>query len=90
LEPLQLDDRCWRILKALSNTPKTPQMLSRIYGMPIADTWNRIHLLEGLGLVEVVLTFLSRDGRVLFFYQTGGPVSVAVDGTPSAYFEPAV
>ena len=63
-------------------------MLARIYGMPIADTWSRIHLLEGLGLVTVVLTFLSRDGHVLYFYQTGGSVSVVVNEAAAVYFEP--
>ncbi len=71
MEPLHLDDECWKILKSLSYTPKTPQMVSRILGMPVADTWKRVHFLEGLGLVQVVLTFIARNGRVLYFYETG-------------------
>lgn len=90
MEKLQLDDECWRILKGLTHSPKTPQMLARIYGMPIADTWKRIHFLEGLGIVRVVLTFLARDDRILYFYQVEGePLSVVVEPDPVVYFEPA-
>ena len=63
-------------------------MLARIYGMPISDTWKRIHFLEGLGLVRVVLTFIARDARVLYFYQTGEPVTVIAEDAPSVYFQP--
>jgi hypothetical protein len=65
-------------------------MISRIHGIPISDCWKRIHFLEGLGLVHVVLTFLSRDARVLYFYQTAGDnLSIALEEVPRAYFAPA-
>jgi len=92
VEPLQLDDRCWMILKGLSNSPKTPQMLATIFGIPIAECWQRIRFLEGLGLIEVILTFISREGRVVYFYQTNTEsLSVAiVEDTAAVYFEPAL
>ena len=75
-------------MKGLSTSPKTPQMLARIYGMPISDAWKRIHFLEGLGLIRVVLAFIARDARVLYFYQTGEPVTVIAEDAPSVYFQP--
>lgn len=91
MESLQLDDDTWKILKGLSYSPKTPQMLGRIYGIPIAECWKRIHFLEGLGLVHVVLIFVSRDGRVLQFYETGKEtLEIHVNETAGVYFEPAV
>lgn len=90
MEPIQLDDECWKILKGLSYSPKTPQMLARIYGMPVADAWNRVHFLEGLGLVHVVLTFINRDGRVSYFYEKERELAIRVGETASAYFQPAV
>lgn len=88
MEPVHLDEECWKIVRALSEAPKTPQMLARMYGMPIADTWMRIRFLEGLGVIYVVLSFSSRDGRILHFYQCGEPPSVVLDKAPVAYFEP--
>ena len=91
LESLHLDDTCWRILKALSYAPKTPQMLARIHGMPIADAWKRVHFLEGLGLVHIVLTFITREGRILYFYEAGRDALTVVseDASVSVYFQPA-
>lgn len=91
MESLQLDDGCWKILKGLSYSPKTPQMLGRIYGMPIAECWKRIHFLEGLGLIHVVLMFVSREGRIVQFYETGKEtLEIVVNQTAGVYFEPAV
>jgi len=91
LESIQLDDGCWKILKGLSYSPKTPQMLSRIYSMPIAECWKRIHFMEGLGLIRAILMFVSRDGRVLQFYETGDErLHVVVGDTPEGFFETAV
>ena len=91
MESLQLDDGSWKILKGLSYSPKTPQMLARIYGMPIAECWNRVHFLEGLGLIRVVLIFVSREGRVLQFYETGDQrIEVVVGEGASVLFNPAV
>lgn len=89
-EALRLDDACWKILKGLSQTPKTPQMLSRIYGIPVAETWKRVRFLEGLGLVTVLLTFFSNSGRVLYFYQTAGDnLNVVMEEVPTLYFQAA-
>jgi len=91
VESLQLDDGSWKILKGLSYSPKTPQMLSRIYGMPIAECWKRIHFLEGLGLIHVVLMFVSRAGRIVQFYETGKEtLQIRVNETAGVFFEPAV
>ena len=91
MESLQLDDGSWKILKGLSYSPKTPQMLSRIYGMPIAECWKRIHFLEGLGLIHVVLMFVSRAGRIVQFYETGKEtLQIRVNETADVFFEPAV
>ncbi|MEK6851288.1 MAG: hypothetical protein AABY30_01980 [Candidatus Thermoplasmatota archaeon] len=92
MESLQLDDRSWMILKGLTHTPKTPQMLAHIYGIPIVECWQRIRFLEGLGLVEVILVYVSRLGRVVYFYQTNKEaVSVVVEGDKATvFFEPAV
>lgn len=91
MERLHLDDECWTILKALSYAPKTPQMIARIHGVPVADAWKRIHFLEGLGLVHVVLTFIARDGRILYFYETGREnLAVVSEGASvGVYFDPA-
>ena len=91
MESLQLDDGSWKILKGLSYSPKTPQMLARIYGMPIAECWKRIHFLEGLGLIHVVLMFVSRAGRIVQFYETGKEtLQIRVNETADVFFEPAV
>ena len=92
MESLQLDDRSWMILKSLTHTPKTPQMLAYIYGIPSAECWQRIRFLEGLGLIEVVLAYVSRVGRVVYFYQANqDAISVVVEGgTATVYFEAAV
>ncbi|TLZ50881.1 MAG: hypothetical protein E6K18_06325 [Methanobacteriota archaeon] len=91
MEYIQLDDGCWRILKGVSYSPKTPPMLARIYGMPIADCWNRVRFLEGLGLIRVVLTYVSREGRLLTFYETSEErIEIVVGETAGVYFEPAV
>lgn len=86
MEPLSLDDTSWKILKGLTYTSKTPQMLSRIYGIPIAECWKRIHHLEGLGVVRVVLTFVTTEGHVLSFYEVAGTVVVEEDA--QVYFQP--
>jgi len=66
-------------------------MLARIYGMPIADCWNRVRFLEGLGLIRVVLTYVSREGRLLTFYETSEErIEIVVGETAGVYFEPAV
>ncbi len=89
LESLQLDDACWKILKGVSYSPKTPQMLARIYGMPIAECWKRMHFLEGLGLIHVVLIYVSRDGRIVQFYEPGEhKIEVIVGDTAGVYFHP--
>lgn len=69
----------------------TPQMLSRVHGISIADCWNRVRFLEGLGLITVVLTFISSEGRVLYFYQTAGDnLAIVLEDRPTVYFQPAV
>lgn len=90
MEELQLDDECWKILKALSSSPKTPQMIAQIYGVPISDTWKRIHFLEGLGIINVVLAFITRDGRVLYFYEVAEPITIPEESGGVVLFEPAV
>ena len=91
VESLQLEDESWKILKGLSYSPKTAQMLARIYGIPIADCWKHIHFLEGLGLIRVVLIFVSREGRVLQFYETGDQrIEVVVGESAGVYFNPLV
>lgn len=89
MEQLHLDEACWKLLKGLSDAPKTPQTLSRIYGMPITDTWRRIRFLEGLGLIRVVLTFLDRHGRPLYFYQSRQPLTLVPDEPQAVYFDAA-
>jgi hypothetical protein len=90
LEPLHLDDACWVILRSLTDAPKTPQMISRIHGIPIVDGWKRVRFLEGLGLVHVVLTFLTREGQVLYFYQRSNEaLTVVFEDRPRLYFQPA-
>lgn len=89
MEPIHLDDDCWKILKTLTYAPKTPQIISHVYGMPISDCWKRIRFLEGLGLIRVVLAFFSKTGRVLYFYQTAQDrLDIVYEGTPQVYFQP--
>ena len=65
-------------------------MLARIYAMPIAECWKRVHFLEGLGLMHVVLMFVSRDGRILQFYEPGEQrIEVVVGDAAAVYFNPS-
>ena len=65
-------------------------MVSRIYGIPSKDCWKRVHFLEGVGLVRVVLKSLTREGQVLQFYQkASNPIAVEVEDRPTAYVQPA-
>ncbi len=78
MEPLHLDDACWVLLKSLADAPKTPQMLARIHNLPTAACWKRVRFLEGLGLIHVALTFLTREGEILYFYQRSNE-AIAID-----------
>lgn len=68
-----------RVLLALLASPKTPQEVSRIYGIPVALVWNKVRKLEELGLVREVLCFIDSAGLLRRYFEASLPVDEAED-----------
>lgn len=63
-----------RVLLALLASPKTPQEVSRIYGIPVALVWNKVRKLQELGLVREVLAFVDSAGLLRRYFEASLPV----------------
>ncbi len=71
---VQLDNASKRILLAMLASPKTPQEVSRIYGIPVAVVWQKVIRLEDLGLLKEVLAFVDANGSLRRFFEAVLPV----------------
>ncbi len=71
---VQLDNASKRILLAMLASPKTPQEVSRIYGIPVAVVWQKVIRLEDLGLLKEVLAFVDANGNLRRFFEAVLPV----------------
>lgn len=74
---VQLDPAAKRILLAMLASPKTPQEVSRIYGIPIVIVWAKIRWLEELGVVRETLTFLDSSGELRRYFEAVLPVDTS-------------
>ena len=66
----EIDEDCKRILLLALKSPKTPPQISRLADIPITRCWEKVTYLESLGLIRPVLTFVSRNGRTVKYYET--------------------
>lgn len=71
---VQLDPASKRILFAMLASPKTPQEVSRIYGIPVSVVWQKVVRLEDLGLLREVLTFVDSSGALRRYFEAILPV----------------
>ena len=62
------DEYAARILVATFKKPKSAIDLSREYGIPIAATYRRIHMLEKSGLIKCVERALTQRGKRISLY----------------------
>lgn len=76
---VQLDPASRRVLYALLASPKTPGQVSRIYGIPVAVVWQKVHRLEDLGLAREVLTYVDAAGQLRQYFDADLPVDEAED-----------
>lgn len=74
---VQLDPAAKRILLAMLASPKTPQEVSRIYGIPIATVWNKIQWLQELGIVRETLTFVDSSGELRRYFEAVLPIDTS-------------
>ena len=72
LEATQLitDEYAVKILVATFKKPRSAQDLSRLYDIPIAACYRRIHSLEKAGLIMSVDRVLTRKGKRMHIYQS--------------------
>jgi len=71
---VQLDTASKRILLAMLASPKTPQEVCRIYGIPVALVWQKVIRLQDLGLLREVLSFVHADGTLRRYFEAVLPV----------------
>ncbi len=71
---VQLDSASKRILIAMLASPKTPQEVSRIYGIPVSTVWQKVNRLEDLGLLREVLAFVDANGLLRRYFEAVLPV----------------
>ncbi|HEY7589141.1 MAG TPA: hypothetical protein VIB49_10415 [Thermoplasmata archaeon] len=71
---VQLDPASKRILFAMLASPKTPQEVSHIYGIPVVLVWQKVNRLQDLGLVREVLCFVDSAGRLRRYFEAVLPV----------------
>jgi len=69
----ELDEDCRRILTLASGAPKTPPQISRLADIPITRCWEKVRLLESMGMIRTVLTFVGKNGRTVRYYETLSP-----------------
>ncbi len=65
----QIDEWSAKIIVATMSTARTPNEISRMYGVPVAVCHSRAIALESRGLLKRVRTVISMDGREHRFYQ---------------------
>lgn len=72
LEATQLitDEYAVKILVATFKKARSAQELSRLYDIPIAACYRRIHALEKAGLLRSVDRILTRKGKRMHIYQS--------------------
>ncbi len=78
---IQLDSASKRILIAMLASPKTPQEVSRIYGIPVSTVWQKVNRLEDLGLLREVLAFVDASGTLRRYFEAVLPVDVSENET---------
>ena len=66
----ELDEDCRRILTLASGAPKTPPQISKLADIPITRCWEKVRLLESMGMIRTVLTFVGKNGRTVRYYET--------------------
>lgn len=71
---VRLDPASKRILFAMLASPKTPQEVSRIYGIPVAVVWQKVIRLRDLGLLREVLAFVDSSGTFRRYFEAELPV----------------
>jgi len=71
---VQLDSASKRILLAMLASPKTPQEVGRIYGIPVATVWQKVIRLQDLGLLREVLAFVDASGSLRRYFEAVLPV----------------
>lgn len=76
---VQLDPASKRILFAMLASPKTPQEVSRIYGIPVSVVWQKVVRLQDLGLLREVLTFVDSSGSLRRYFEAVLPVDQSED-----------
>ncbi len=64
------DDYCARMLIWAMDVPRTAAEMSSSLGIPISACYNRIHLLEGLRLMECVERRRSPSGKFIMVYRS--------------------
>lgn len=74
---VQFDPAAKRILFALLASPKTPAEVSRIYGIPLATVWQKVHRLQDLGLVHEVLVFVDSSGDLRRYFEATLPIDTS-------------
>lgn len=72
-----LDETSKAILLATLSSPKTLAELGRILDVPTGLVWDYAELLERLGLLRVVLSYVSRDGRPVRYYAAELPIDTS-------------
>lgn len=87
----ELDEDCRRILTLASGTPKTPPQISKLADIPITRCWEKVRLLESMGMIRTVLTFVGKNGRAVRYYETlSTPERPDESGTTSAFQVPTL
>ncbi len=71
---VQLDSASKGILLAMLASPKTPQEVSRIYGIPVATVWQKVIRLQDLGLLREVLSYVDANGTLRRYFEAILPV----------------
>lgn len=79
-----LDEECKRILNLASGTPKTPPQISKLADIPITRCWEKVRLLESMGMIRTVLTFVGKNGRTVRYYETLSLPERSEDGNVSS------
>ncbi|KQM12204.1 hypothetical protein AOA80_03370 [Methanomassiliicoccales archaeon RumEn M1] len=64
------DDYCARMLVWAMEAPRTVAEMSNSLGIPISACYNRVHLLEGLDLMECVERRRSPSGKFIMVYSS--------------------
>ncbi len=67
---IELDEECKRILVLASRSPKTPPQISKLAAIPITRCWQKVRMLEAMGMIHQVLTYVGKNGRSVSYYET--------------------